>query len=336
MKKNILIISNDRLFKIKNIISSDYNDTLNIIDGLGLKNKIGIAFRDSKKICNFIIQNKKFSSYLRLKLINYHKFVDYKIFMISITPFNFFIFLFLRIFNKKIQGYVYLRSDGHKEYYSKYGFFGHYIYELMFRVVISSLKIITVSKKISQIKKKKSILINPSELNQEWFSNIKKSNINCSNIKLLYLGRFKKEKGIFSLIDMISKMQNVTLQVVGLKRLINSNSRNIKYFIEKSSQSKIISLYDKCDIFILPSYTEGAPKVILESLARLRPIIIFDEIKHVKKNFKGIFVCKRNIKSLKSKISYISNNYDRIFHYLKNNDLPTKNNFHYQLNRIVK
>jgi hypothetical protein len=37
MNKNILIISNDRLFIEKNKISSDYNDTINIIEGLSKK-----------------------------------------------------------------------------------------------------------------------------------------------------------------------------------------------------------------------------------------------------------------------------------------------------------
>lgn len=41
--------------------------------------------------------------------------------------------------------------------------------------------------------------------------------------------------------------------------------------------------------------------MIIESLVRLRPVIVFDEIKHVKKNFKGVFICKRNAKDLKKK-----------------------------------
>ena len=62
------------------------------------------------------------------------------------------------------------------------------------------------------------------------------------------------------------------------------------------SKSDLIDLYDSCRIFILPSFTEGFPKVISESLARLKPVIIFEEIKHVVKNREGIFVCKRNEK----------------------------------------
>ena len=55
----------------------------------------------------------------------------------------------------------------------------------------------------------------------------------------------------------------------------------------------------------MPSYTEGSPKVILESLSRLRPVIVFTEIKHVKYNFKGVFVCNRNAKSFERLIKYI-------------------------------
>ena len=66
-----------------------------------------------------------------------------------------------------------------------------------------------------------------------------------------------------------------------------------------SNIKKLIKIYDETRIFILPSYIEGFPKVISEALARLKPIIIFDDIKYVVNNRKGIFVCKRNEESLK-------------------------------------
>ena len=74
----------------------------------------------------------------------------------------------------------------------------------------------------------------------------------------------------------------------------------------------MINLYDSTKIFILPSYTEGFPKVISESLARLKPVIIFEEIRHVSINRYGIFVCKRNDKYLLKKIDYIFRNYKNI------------------------
>ena len=38
MNRNILIISNDKLLIKQDKISSDYNDTINIIEGLAKKN----------------------------------------------------------------------------------------------------------------------------------------------------------------------------------------------------------------------------------------------------------------------------------------------------------
>ena len=97
-----------------------------------------------------------------------------------------------------------------------------------------------------------------------------------------------------------------------------------------------MNFYDKNNIFILPSFTEGSPKVILESLARLRPIIVFREIEHVKKGMSGIFVANRNTKDLQKTIIYILNNYISIQSQMKKNKLTTKKNFQLDLIRIVK
>ena len=45
MNKNILIISNDKLFIKNNKISSDNNDTINIIEGLAEKNHLSFFCR---------------------------------------------------------------------------------------------------------------------------------------------------------------------------------------------------------------------------------------------------------------------------------------------------
>lgn len=100
-------------------------------------------------------------------------------------------------------------------------------------------------------------------------------------------------------------------------------------------RNKIISLYDNHNIFVLPSYTEGAPKVILESLVRKRPIIIFKDIKHIKLNFKGIFVCDREPKSFRNKIFYILSNYLEIQRQMSKNLIPTKKNFQNKLLKIL-
>ena len=58
MKKNILILSNDKLYLKNDIISSEYNDTINIIESLAKKNNLKFICRSSQKIKNFVIKKK--------------------------------------------------------------------------------------------------------------------------------------------------------------------------------------------------------------------------------------------------------------------------------------
>ena len=75
--------------------------------------------------------------------------------------------------------------------------------------------------------------------------------------------------------------------------------------------------------------------VLLEALARMRPVIIFDEIKHVIGNKKGIFVSERNVDSLSKVIEYIKNNRNKIYEEMKQNKLPTKENFLIEFNNLI-
>ena len=92
-----------------------------------------------------------------------------------------------------------------------------------------------------------------------------------------------------------------------------------------------MALYDNHHILIIPSFTEGSPKVIKECLARKKPIIIFKEIKHVKKNYNGIYIAERNSKSLKKVILHIKSNYNKIQKKMSKNKIPTKKNFQKKL-----
>ena len=85
----------------------------------------------------------------------------------------------------------------------------------------------------------------------------------------------------------------------------------------------------------MPSYTEGSPKVILESLARKKPVIIFNDIKHVKSGFKGIFICERNTINLKNTINHILKNNSKIQKEMNKNKLMTKKIFQRKLTNIL-
>ena len=57
--KNLLVISNDKLFFSKKKISSKFNDTLNILSALQKKFNVFLISRKSNVTENFILKKKK-------------------------------------------------------------------------------------------------------------------------------------------------------------------------------------------------------------------------------------------------------------------------------------
>ena len=137
------------------------------------------------------------------------------------------------------------------------------------------------------------------------------------------------EKGIFSLANLIKNKRDISLTIVGAekKTTYNINQRNIKVKQNENNKIKLIKLYDDHNIFVLPSFTEGYPMVLLEALARRRPVIIFEEIRHVIGEKKGIFVSKRNFTSFLGTLNHIKKNYKKIQNDMKKNKLPTNKEF---------
>ena len=180
-------------------------------------------------------------------------------------------------------------------------------------------------------------VIHPSELNSIWF---KRSRVKKFKTDFIYVGRFKKEKGSIYMVNIFKKyLKKYNLTIVGTeKKFIHRKyyNKNINFVGPVTNIKKMINLYDSSKIFILPSYTEGFPKVISESLARLKPIIIFEEIKHVLNNRNGIFVCKRNEKNINKTINYILKNYKNIQKNIIKNNFYTKDNFKKELLGSIK
>lgn len=57
--KKIIIISNDKIFLNRNKLSSNYNDTINILDSLSKKYQVYLISRKSKIKQNFSLIPKK-------------------------------------------------------------------------------------------------------------------------------------------------------------------------------------------------------------------------------------------------------------------------------------
>ena len=336
--KDLFIISNENISKDKHNFSSANVDFKTIIEGLKYSFNIVLIARQSNKKENFIIHfNKIFLasnifSYLFKIILSLRNIKNNKYLIVSISPYSFLAYLLLFLFTNKI--YVYLRSDGFKEYENILGKKWVFIYQIMFFVMLRKSKIITCQRKLSR--GARYYLVRPSELDERWLNNKKKIFLKKKKIKLLYVGRIRIEKGIYNLLNIFLKLEQLAkLTIVGDKKIKLFNDYNIKFYNFFSESKNLIEQYDKCDIFILPSYTEAHPKVIDEALARFRPVIIFEDIKHIVGDREGIFVCKRNPEDLKNKILYIHKNYSKIVKKISKNTLPTKKIFIQDLIKII-
>ena len=180
-------------------------------------------------------------------------------------------------------------------------------------------------------------MITPSSLSSLWGLNTKP--VKFDNIKLLYVGRLRVEKGIFSLISIFEKIKSkMKLTIIGNddRQYKKSSDSRIEYKGIMNDEKELIKNYDDHSILILPSYTEAYSMVIDEALIRLRPVIIFEDIKEIIGDRKGIFVTKRNEKDLIEKINYISNNYENILREIKKNKFVTKQDFAKQIFEKLK
>ena len=334
MKKKLFIFSNESISFQDGKFYCDNLDLKSTPEGLNKKFEVNLFARKSKKNRSHEIKIKKikifsnFFSYIS-SVIRASKELDSKYLIISISPYTFVISIFLKLLGKK--PIVYLRSDGYGEYKSILGNVGPIIYHLMFTIITSISDLISCREYI--LKGKKGKIVHPSQLDSIWLR--KPKNLVTKNFKLLYVGRIRIEKGVYFLTDLIKNKRDITLSIIGAEKdtSYNINQSNVKIFPNQNNKSKLIKHYDDHNIFILPSFTEGYPMVLLEALARRKPVIIFEEIKHVIGDKKGIFVAKRNFINFFGTLNNIKKNYKRIQKDMKKNKLPTNKEF---LEKFIK
>ena len=333
--KKIVIIENEKIFEENNSFYCDSIDAKSIPEGINKFKKTYVIARKSKinRVQKINLNEIKTGSnifsflYLILKTFN-QKNINYL--LVSINPYTFFSSIILLLFKKNI--FIYLRSSGHEEYKSKYGIFGKLIYHTMFLLTTPWSNLIVCNRRLT--KKKNYHLVFPSQLEKKWFENLKE--ISVDKIKLLYVGRMRVEKGIFDFIKMFNKLNlNAKLSIVSDTKNLKNIDKNINLLSFGYDAKSLIEIYDSHNIMILPSFTEGHPQVVLESLSRKRPVIIFEDIKHIVGDKKGIFISKRNVVSLTETIQFIIKNYASIQLDMEKNKLPTKEEFILQMSNIL-
>ena len=331
MKKKLFIFSNESIYSNNNKFFCDNIDLKSTPEGLNKKFEVNLFGRKSSKQRSHEVKVKNIKVFSNIfsyisAVINSSK-EEAKYFVISINPYTFIVCLFLRLFGKK--PIVYLRSDGYGEYKAIFGRVGYFAYHFMFTIVSLISNLISCRRYI--LKGKNGDVVSPSQLDSIWFKKPKSQDI--ENFKLLYVGRIKEEKGIFFLANLIKNKSNISLTIVGAEKQSSYkiNQSNIKIQLTQNNKAKLIKFYDDHNIFVLPSFTEGHPMVLLEALARRRPVIIFDDIQHVIGQKKGIFVAKRNFSNFLQILNEIKKNIKTIEEDMAKNKLPTNKEF---LNQI--
>jgi glycosyltransferase involved in cell wall biosynthesis len=110
-------------------------------------------------------------------------------------------------------------------------------------------------------------------------------NISAASLALLYVGSLQKEKGVYELINAFCKIREIIPHaVLNLCGSGTEYSRLLTLIAERKLQGSVHLVGDvdpadmhkwmqASDIFILPSYTEGMPNVVMEAMACGLPVI---------------------------------------------------------------
>ena len=73
-----------------------------------------------------------------------------------------------------------------------------------------------------------------------------------------------------------------------------------------------------------------------EALARRRPVLIFEDIKHIIKGRKGIFISQRNIEAITKTLNFIMQNYENIQKEIEQNKFPLEEDMFKQISEVIK
>jgi glycosyltransferase involved in cell wall biosynthesis len=336
MSNNLLVvINNEKVFKDNNeFYCGNYN--LKILpEGLNNYHKVEYIVRESgkKREHKINLQNIKIASNI-IKFI-YFVFATFKVksskyLIISITPYTFISFLFLFLFRKKV--FLYLISSGHEEWKFILGSWSVWIYHVMYSIMTSNSTVIVLHDRLCR--KKNCHLITSSTLDEKWLKNYKE--VKLDKIRFLYVGRVNPEKGVYEFLKMFGKIKlDAEFSVVGNIKNLKTSNKNIKLVGYISDKQSLINIYDSHNILILPSFTEGQPHVVDESLARRRPVIVFEDIAHIVKERKGIFVSKRTIDSFCETTKHVMQNYNKIQKSIEENKFPLKEDMLKQISDII-
>lgn len=137
--------------------------------------------------------------------------------------------------------------------------------------------------------KKEQVITSGSGYNPKMFfpAKEKREKRNNTKVKIAYIGKICDYKGVPNLLNALDKTknyENIQLNLIGhgnvkeSKTIINSlASRKTEVnYLGAIAQDELAKFLRTCDIFILPSFFEGLPLVVIEALASGAKVICTD------------------------------------------------------------
>ena len=152
-----------------------------------------------------------------------------------------------------------------------------------------------------------------------------KTDIQRKENKILFVGHNVREKGIFELVEACSTIEDITLDIFGPQDNIIHNKLNqwIKEhgfkgqinFKGLQPQVEVYKAMREATLFVLPTYTEGFPYVIVEAMANgctiiTTPVGAIEEMLTLNNELTGYLVKPKDVAALRNQIEYCLNNID--------------------------
>ena len=173
----------------------------------------------------------------------------------------------------------------------------------------------SLKNKIGKYSPKKIELI-PNSVDTKLFSpkNKKRKKIK----RIIFVGRLEKQKNLLSLIEAVSALDyKLKLIFIGdgsqKSKLLKFASRKKVdlEIIKPVPHDKLPAFLNSCDIFVLPSFIEGHPKVLLEAMSTGLPCIgsSVEGIKEIISHNKNGILTSTTSEGIKKSIKYLINNH---------------------------
>ena len=167
------------------------------------------------------------------------------------------------------------------------------------------------------------ICLLPNPVSEKIVKAVKLSNVERKKNEILFAGHLVKSKGVFELIEACRDIPDIHLTMMGkgtddaiseIKKAAGDSNENWLSITGARPLEEVTENMLSCSVFVLPTYTEGFPNVIIESMACACPIVTTDvgaipEMLDIdNEGIYGICVKPRQVRELRKAILWVLNN----------------------------